>query len=103
MTTLLGRSQDPNAKVIRELQEELERLRSEVAHGGSGGDTEELQHMRDRLTETESLMKEMELTWEEKLKQTEQILLEKQKVSLALLKRLIPCGVCYWAHGQRAS
>lgn len=36
--------------------------------------------MRQQLQETERLMGEMEMTWEERLKQTEQIVQEKQQV-----------------------
>jgi hypothetical protein len=38
--------------------------------------------MREKLAETEFLMKEMELTWEEKLKQTENLLAEREKVGV---------------------
>lgn len=72
-------NEDPNARVIRELQEELERLRAEVGTY-SKSDTEELLATRARLQETEALIDELNMSWEEKLKATENLLEERRKV-----------------------
>ena len=46
--------QDPSAKLIRELREELERLRSQVGGGSQvQGDGAELTALKDKLKETE--------------------------------------------------
>eukprot|EP00051_Salpingoeca_urceolata_P023712 m.408038 g.408038 ORF g.408038 m.408038 type:complete len:1477 (+) comp20142_c1_seq2:683-5113(+) len=79
-------NEDPNAKVIRELREELERLRASVgpggggSGGGGGADEAELLATKQKLQETESLIAEMSQSWEEKLRQTESVLAEKQKL-----------------------
>ena len=76
-------NEDPNARLIRELREELEALRKAAGSGGGGGggaDTAELEEYKHRLQETEGLLKEMTQTWEEKLKETESLLEQKQKL-----------------------
>ena len=70
-------NEDPNARMIRELREELEMLRLKVgASGGAGaGDggggpsanAEELEKMRLQQEETEALLAQLNMTWEEKL------------------------------------
>eukprot|EP00043_Microstomoeca_roanoka_P019278 m.215114 g.215114 ORF g.215114 m.215114 type:complete len:1342 (-) comp16972_c4_seq1:3575-7600(-) len=72
-------NEDPNARVIRELQEELERLRQEVGGGGKI-DSQELEETRLKLRETEALIEELNMSWEEKLKATEHVLEERKKM-----------------------
>ncbi|BFZ60896.1 hypothetical protein YB2330_001948 [Saitoella coloradoensis] len=76
-------NEDPNAKMIRELKEELARLRSEMS----------LQHETDLTTNdgtiraeiaeqlhaSEKLMKDLQETWEEKLEKTQQIQAERER------------------------
>ncbi|EDV23279.1 uncharacterized protein TRIADDRAFT_50560 [Trichoplax adhaerens] len=66
-------NEDPNAKIIRELREEVERLKSQLRGTGLPGPGK-------KLAESETLMKEMSLTWEQKLKNTERIHQERQEV-----------------------
>eukprot|EP00912_Choanoflagellata_sp_UC4_P002444 UC4_evm1s1546 len=80
-------NEDPNAKLIRELKEELERLRSGIGSGRNGvsvGSDKELKEMRRRLEENERLIEELNMTWEEKLKATE----EKLRAQQAMLASL---------------
>ncbi|ESO83151.1 hypothetical protein LOTGIDRAFT_133948, partial [Lottia gigantea] len=62
-------NEDPNARIIRDLREELEMLRNQLR------DAQSMQapDLKDRLQESEHLMKEMTKTWEEKLKETDMI------------------------------
>jgi hypothetical protein len=77
-------NEDPNAKLIRELREELERLRSEVGAGGGGGSggatSEEAELLKFKLLETEHLLEEMTMSWEDKLKRSQDVLNEHQKL-----------------------
>ena len=66
-------NEDPNARMIRELKEEVANLRELLKISGQTGD------LRDRLTESEKLIKEMTQTWEEKLRKTELIHQERQQ------------------------
>ena len=56
-------NEDPNARLIRELREELERLRNEVGSGGGGGasgqSAEEALLLREKLLETEGMIADM--------------------------------------------
>ncbi|XP_062520862.1 kinesin-like protein KIF13A isoform X2 [Corticium candelabrum] len=76
-------NEDPNAKVIRELREELDRLRSLLTAGTQGGvsvdEQKAIDDMREKLAISERLMAEMTMTWEEKLSQTERIHKERHK------------------------
>ncbi|WRT70718.1 uncharacterized protein IL334_007716 [Kwoniella shivajii] len=96
-------NEDPNAKLIRELKEELDMLRSRVA---TGGGTEEANHnpnfppeeqivtyqtkegemrtvtkleLQDQLHASEKLMESLNLTWEEKMESTQKIHVEREK------------------------
>lgn len=64
-------------KVVRELREELDRLRVMLTAGTQGqvspADQKAIDELRDKLSISERLMKEMTMTWEEKLAQTERI------------------------------
>lgn len=70
-------------KIIRELRDELEKLRSEVRNGG-GSNSAEVELYRQKLQETESLYKEMNQTWEERLATTQRILDERNRVGFPL-------------------
>lgn len=88
-------NEDPNARIIRELREEVEKLREQLTEAevrpglckrGVGGQGQyeraemfcHLQSMKapelkDQLEESEKLIKEMTVTWEEKLRKTEAV------------------------------
>lgn len=76
-------NEDPNQRLIRELREELERLRSSVGgEGGAGGlaDPAEIAKMKAAMAETEALMASMSQSWEDKLQESEQHLTEHRKM-----------------------
>ncbi|XP_063771146.1 kinesin-like protein KIF13B isoform X2 [Pseudophryne corroboree] len=68
-------NEDPNARIIRELREEVEKLRDQLTQAESMKAPE----LKDRLHESEKLIQEMTVTWEEKLRKTEEIAQERQK------------------------
>ncbi|XP_069036060.1 kinesin-like protein KIF13B isoform X2 [Lepisosteus oculatus] len=68
-------NEDPNARIIRELREEVEKLREQLTQAESMKAPE----LKDRLEESEKLIQEMTVTWEEKLRKTEAIAQERQK------------------------
>ncbi|KAL1410022.1 hypothetical protein Q8F55_004024 [Vanrija albida] len=96
-------NEDPNAKLIRELKEELEVLRSRVNAGATNGEatydpdippekqivtyktkqgdirTVTKLELQDQLEASEKLMDSLNLTWEEKLAETQKIHLEREK------------------------
>ncbi|WWD20715.1 hypothetical protein CI109_105191 [Kwoniella shandongensis] len=96
-------NEDPNAKLIRELKEELEMLRSRVATGGGvdeatydpqippekqivtyrtkEGEIKKVTklELQDQLQASEKLMESLNLTWEEKMMQTQAIHVEREK------------------------
>lgn len=74
-------NEDPNAKMIRGLREELDMLRAQVG-GGGGGVVGSAEHdeMQAKLRETEELMKSMNMSWEEKLKESEAVLAANKKL-----------------------
>ena len=59
-------NEDPNARIIRELRAEVEALKDMLLHAAQP------EVLKEKLSENEKLMKEMSLTWEEKLEKTEQ-------------------------------
>lgn len=70
-------NEDPNARMIRELKEEVEMLREQL----KSATLLQQQHpddLKERLIESEKLIKEMTQTWEEKLRKTETIHHERQ-------------------------
>eukprot|EP00057_Strongylocentrotus_purpuratus_P008261 XP_011662735.1 PREDICTED: kinesin-like protein KIF13A isoform X3 [Strongylocentrotus purpuratus] len=67
-------NEDPNAKIIRELREEVDMLKKQLKEAESM----KADSLKDRLEESEMLMKEMSLSWEEKLVNTERIHKERQ-------------------------
>ncbi|KAK7582634.1 hypothetical protein V9T40_014079 [Parthenolecanium corni] len=64
-------NEDPNARIIRELRQEVEALREMLAH--ATGSSTQREHLHEKLSESEKLMKEMSQTWEEKLIKTERL------------------------------
>merc|ERR1719206_318516 len=59
-------NEDPNARIIRELRAEVDALKEMLLHAAQP------EVLKEKLCENEKLMKEMSLTWEEKLEKTEQ-------------------------------
>ncbi|XP_056437594.1 kinesin-like protein KIF13B isoform X2 [Gadus chalcogrammus] len=68
-------NEDPNARIIRELREEVEKLRDQLTQAESLKAPE----LKDRLEESEKLIQEMTVTWEDKLTKTEAVALERQR------------------------
>ncbi|KAF7690436.1 kinesin-like protein KIF13B [Silurus meridionalis] len=68
-------NEDPNARIIRELREEVEKLREQLTQAESM----KAQELKERLEESEKLIQERMITWEEKLRKTEEIAQERQK------------------------
>lgn len=96
-------NEDPNAKLVRELKEELEMLRARVAGGGGMGEetydpsvppekqvvrykakdgtvkTVTKAELEDQLESSEKLMQSLNETWEEKLHKTAEVQKEREK------------------------
>ncbi|XP_072548601.1 kinesin-like protein KIF13A isoform X3 [Salminus brasiliensis] len=68
-------NEDPNARIIRELREEVEKLKEQLSQAESLKAPE----LQEKLQESEKLILEMTVTWEEKLRKTEEIAQERQK------------------------
>ncbi|XP_069469694.1 kinesin-like protein KIF13A isoform X1 [Ambystoma mexicanum] len=68
-------NEDPNARVIRELREEVEKLKEQL----SQAEAMKAPELKDKLEESEKLIRELTITWEEKLRKTEEIAQERQK------------------------
>ncbi|XP_037542008.1 kinesin-like protein KIF13B [Nematolebias whitei] len=68
-------NEDPNARIIRELREEVEKLKEQLTEAESMKAPE----LKERLEESEKLIQEMTVTWEEKLRKTEAVAQERQK------------------------
>ncbi|XP_033100140.1 kinesin-like protein KIF13A isoform X3 [Anneissia japonica] len=68
-------NEDPNAKIIRELREEVDMLKKQLKKAESL----KADNLKERLQESEKLMKQMSVTWEEKLSKTERIHKERQQ------------------------
>nr|XP_043904776.1 kinesin-like protein KIF13B isoform X1 [Solea senegalensis] len=68
-------NEDPNARIIRELREEVEKLREQLTEAESMKAPE----LKERLEESEKLIQEMMVTWEDKLRKTEAVAQERQK------------------------
>ncbi|XP_017287903.1 kinesin-like protein KIF13B isoform X2 [Kryptolebias marmoratus] len=68
-------NEDPNARIIRELREEVEKLKEQLTEAESMKAPE----LKERLEESEKLIQEMTVTWEEKLHKTEAVAQERQK------------------------
>ena len=76
-------NEDPNARIIRELRAEVDALKEMLKHATVRllflmwnnfwiSFLQQPEDLRDKLRENEKLMKEMNLTWEEKLTKTGQ-------------------------------
>lgn len=93
-------NEDPNAKLIRELKEELEMLRGRVTEGdgatydpsvppekqmvtlqGKDGQVRKVSKMelQEQLEQSESLMASLNQSWEEKVEHTKAIQVEREK------------------------
>lgn len=98
-------NEDPNAKLVRELKEELEMLRARVAGGPAGGAMESTYdpsvppeqqvvrykakdgtvksvtkaELQDQLESSEKLMQSLNETWEEKMLKTQEVHKEREK------------------------
>uniref|UniRef100_A0A671LI32 Kinesin motor domain-containing protein n=1 Tax=Sinocyclocheilus anshuiensis TaxID=1608454 RepID=A0A671LI32_9TELE len=68
-------NEDPNARIIRELREEVEKLKVQLSQAESLKSPE----LQEKLQESEKLVQEMTVTWEEKLRKTEEIAQDRQK------------------------
>ncbi|XP_063307758.1 kinesin-like protein KIF13A [Pelobates fuscus] len=68
-------NEDPNARLIRELREEVEKLKEQLSQAESLKAPE----LKEKLEESEKLIHELTITWEEKLRKTEAIAQERQK------------------------
>ncbi|VDL77237.1 unnamed protein product [Nippostrongylus brasiliensis] len=71
------RFQDPNARVIRELREEVETLRMQISQ--TLKEHSETAELRERLAESERLVAQMNKSWEERLKETDTLNKERQR------------------------
>ncbi|CAJ0610426.1 unnamed protein product [Cylicocyclus nassatus] len=70
-------NEDPNARVIRELREEVETLRMQISQ--TLKEHSETAELRERLAESERLVAQMNKSWEERLKETETLNKERQR------------------------
>ncbi|XP_040919909.1 kinesin-like protein KIF13B isoform X3 [Toxotes jaculatrix] len=68
-------NEDPNARIIRELRDEVEKLKEQLTEAESMKAPE----LKERLEESEKLIQEMTVTWEEKLRKTEAVAQERQR------------------------
>ncbi|KRZ60336.1 Kinesin-like protein KIF13A [Trichinella nativa] len=65
-------NEDPNAKLVRQLKEEVALLRSKLCRLGVNEDVQE------KLEAAEKMMRQMNRSWEERLRETERIYQERQ-------------------------
>ncbi|CAL1542431.1 unnamed protein product [Lymnaea stagnalis] len=82
-------NEDPNARIIRELREEVEMLKAQLNQAQSM----KAPDLAERLTESEKLMKEMSKTWEEKLLETERIHQARQKTLEQMGVSVVTSGI----------
>ncbi|XP_039255213.2 kinesin-like protein KIF13A isoform X1 [Styela clava] len=79
-------NEDPNARIIRELREEVEKLQNQLKESESMRAPE----LKEKLEQSENLIKEISQTWEEKLRKTEAVHKQRQetleKMGLSLEK-----------------
>eukprot|EP00730_Choanoeca_flexa_P000715 TRINITY_DN10309_c0_g1_i1.p1 TRINITY_DN10309_c0_g1~~TRINITY_DN10309_c0_g1_i1.p1 ORF type:complete len:916 (+),score=292.94 TRINITY_DN10309_c0_g1_i1:36-2750(+) len=80
-------NEDPTAKMIRELKEEVSRLQGLVTSGDTAAsedaaadDQPSASELNDQLEASEKLMKELTTSWEDKVKQAEAVKEERTKV-----------------------
>jgi kinesin family protein 14 len=82
-------NEDPKAKLIRELRQEIERLQKLL--GANPTSMEEVFALREKLRDNELLMEEHSRTWKERLADSEQRLQEefqKSQLSVKIDNRL---------------
>ncbi|CAK9801954.1 Kinesin-like protein KIF13A [Anthophora quadrimaculata] len=72
-------NEDPNARIIRELRQEVETLKEMLLHATGSILGQQRTDITEKLSESERLMKEMSQTWEEKLVETERLQHERQQ------------------------
>ncbi|XP_046734684.1 kinesin-like protein KIF13A isoform X3 [Diprion similis] len=74
-------NEDPNARIIRELRQEVEALKEMLLHATGHGSVvgQQRTDITEKLSESERLMKAMSQTWEEKLVKTEKLQHERQQ------------------------
>ncbi|ORX91101.1 kinesin-domain-containing protein [Basidiobolus meristosporus CBS 931.73] len=75
-------NEDPNARMIRELKEELQQLRTKLSSydpNESGAPSSPALKIRDQLQASEKLMAELNESWEDKLKKTQSIQEERER------------------------
>jgi len=76
-------NEDANARLIRDLREEVNRLRTMLSTSGLDGmsvvSDNQMYELKDKLAESERLMKEMSMSWEERLRIAHQVLEERAK------------------------
>ncbi|KAK0066258.1 kinesin-like protein KIF13A [Biomphalaria pfeifferi] len=82
-------NEDPNARIIRELREEVEMLKAQLNQAQSM----KAPDLAERLVESEKLMKEMSKTWEEKLLETEKIHQARQKTLEQMGVSVVTSGI----------
>lgn len=78
-------NEDPRAKMIRELREEIEQLKKDVQTQPAASQLEpeavqEVEETKAKLSEAENLIVEMNESWEEKLRKTEEIHQERTRM-----------------------
>ncbi|XP_011875550.1 PREDICTED: kinesin-like protein KIF13A isoform X1 [Vollenhovia emeryi] len=72
-------NEDPNARIIRELRQEVETLKEMLLHATGSIVGQQRTDITEKLSQSERLMKEMSQTWEEKLVKTERLQHERQQ------------------------
>ena len=73
-------NEDPNVKLIRELKEEILHLKSSGVQNSPREESTETSELRDQLKQAEMLIAQLTETNEEKLKKTNDVTLEREKM-----------------------
>jgi len=73
-------NEDPNVKLIRELKEEILHLKSSGVQNSPREESTETSELRDQLKQAEMLIAQLTETSEEKLKRTNDVTLEREKM-----------------------
>ncbi len=79
-------NEDPNAKIIRNLRDELEMLKKELEKAKEQINADAL---KDRLNESEKLYKEISKPWTEKLAETEKVQQVAKLISIFLVHLIL--------------